>query len=121
MAEFTTRLEALELILSIGIHPEELAAPQRVIIDVWLHADYGDAALADEIAAVVDYDFLRRGIRALAAARHFNLQETLCEAIAQIALADLRVRTVTVRSCKADVYPDARVGCEITRTNPLPR
>jgi dihydroneopterin aldolase len=43
------------------------------------------------------------------------LQETLCEAIAALCLGDARVRRVKVRTVKADVYPDARVGCEIVR------
>lgn len=115
MAEFTTMLEGLELPLWIGIHAPELAAPQRVLIDVWLHCDYGEATIPDEIDSVVDYDFLRREILSLAAARRFALQETLCEEIARIALTDLRVRWVRVRSRKPDIYPDASVGCEIER------
>ncbi|OYY90654.1 MAG: dihydroneopterin aldolase [Sphingomonas sp. 28-66-16] len=120
MAEFTTMLAGLELPMRLGIHPVELAGPQRVILSVWLTADYGDAPLADAIESVVDYDFLREQIRALAT-RHFNLQETLCEEIARLALVDPRVRRVRVRSCKPDIYPDAAVGCEIERVNPLPR
>ncbi|OYY72259.1 dihydroneopterin aldolase [Sphingomonas sp. 28-63-12] len=116
MADFTTMLAGLSLPMRIGIHPEELAAPQRVIISVWLHCNYTAPTLPDEIAAVVDYDFLRREILALAASRHFNLQETLCEAIASLALADDRVQRVRVRSSKPDIYPDAAVGCEIDRT-----
>ena len=115
MAEFMTILDGLSLPMRIGIHPEELAAPQRVTISVWLHCRYDAGDLPDEINAVVDYDFLRHEILALAASRHFNLQETLCEAIAAIALVDPRVQRVRVRSSKPDVYPDAAVGCEIDR------
>ena len=116
MAEFTTRLSGLAVSMRLGIHPSELAAPQRVVIDVWLHCDYGTAPVIDAIDAVVDYDFLRREIIALGAQRHFNLQETLCEEIARIALVDPRVRRVRVRSQKPDIYPDAAVGCEIERS-----
>ena len=120
MAEFLTVLDGLSIKARIGIHPGELAAPQRLILHVWLYVDYGSAALEDEIASVVDYDFLRREILLLAASRHFNLQETLCEAIAGLALVDPRVRRVRVRSCKPDIYPDAAIGCEIDRINPAP-
>lgn len=119
MAEFTTILDGLSLPMRIGIHPHELAAPQRVTISVWLDCRYDDAPLPDEIDAVVDYDFLRREILALAASRHFNLQETVCEAIAAIALVDPRVQRVRVRSNKPDIYPDAAVGCEIERHRAL--
>ncbi len=117
MADFTTMLEGLSLQTSIGIHPGELAAPQRVLINVWLHCRYQEDALVDEIGAVVDYDFLRRDIIALVQSRHFALQETLCEAIAGLALVDPRVRLVRVRTTKPDVYPDAAIGCEIEREN----
>ncbi|MBA3878128.1 MAG: dihydroneopterin aldolase [Sphingobium sp.] len=118
MAEFTTFLDGLDVPMRIGIHPPERAAPQRVILGVWLHCDYGAAALDDRIDAVVDYDFLRRDILALVASRHFDLQETLVEAVAALALADPRVRRVRVRSVKPDIYPDAAIGCEIERINP---
>ena len=115
MAEFTMILRGLTLSSRIGIHPHELAAPQRIVIDVWLHCRYDDAPLDDRIDAVVDYDFLRREIAALVDGRHFTLQESLCEAVAALALADPRVVRVRVRSTKPDVYPDATIGCEIER------
>ena len=114
-ATYTVLLEALEVMIGLGIHPVERAAPQRVLVNVWLHCDYGDAAPEDRIEAVVDYDFLRERILALAASRHFELQETLCDEIAALALVDPRVAGVRVRTMKTDIYPDARVGCEVVR------
>ncbi len=115
---FVVTLEALELRVGLGIHPAERAAPQRVIVSVQFYCDYGDAPLADDIDAVVDYDFLREAIIALASARHFDLQESLCEAIGALALGDPRVAGVRVRTEKPDIYPDARIGCEIVRVRP---
>jgi dihydroneopterin aldolase len=116
MVEYTILLEGLEVTIGLGIHDHERAAPQRVTVSVWLTCGY-DAVPQDRIEAVVDYDYLREGIRALSEARHIELQETLCEEVAQLALAaDPRVRTVKVRSMKLDVYPDARVGCEVVRS-----
>lgn len=112
---FVIRLDELALRVGLGIHPEERAGPQRVIVSVFLYCDYGAAPLADDIGAVVDYDFLRTAILALASSRHFELQETLCEAIAALALADPRVAGVKVRTHKPDIYADARIGCEIVR------
>ena len=114
-ARFTTILEGLELVMGLGIHAEELAAPQRVIVNVRMEIEYPVPPSEDRIEAVLDYDFMRSDIRALATARHFHLQETLCEAIAALCLADARVVRVTVRSMKPDIYPDAAVGCEILR------
>ena len=114
MAEYTIHLEGLEVVMGLGIHDHERAAPQRVTIDVSMDCRYGTTP-EDRIGAVVDYDFLREGIVRLAASRHFELQETLCEEVAALALTDPRVRLVRVRSLKPDIYPDARIGCEILR------
>ena len=114
MVEYTILLEGLEVVMGLGIHPEERAAPQRVIVSVEMTCAY-TAPPEDRIDAVVDYDFLRSGIAQLAGARHFELQESLCEEVARLALRDPRVARVRVRSMKLDIYPDARVGCEIVR------
>ena len=112
---FTTVLEGLELTMGLGIHPDERAAPQRVIVSVRMQVAYPAPPADDRIDQVLDYDFVRSGIRALVADRHFDLQETLCEAIAALCFTDPRVERVTVRTSKPDIYPDAAVGCEIER------
>jgi dihydroneopterin aldolase len=114
MAEYTILLEGLEVTMGLGIHADERAAPQRVTLDVAMTCRYPDPP-EERIEAVVDYDFLRTGILSLTASRHFELQETLCDQVAALALADPRVAKVRVRSMKLDIYPDARVGCEIVR------
>ena len=114
MADSTIILDDLAVTMRLGIHPHE-AGPQRVLVSVRLTVDYPHAPDADTIAQVLDYDSVRDGVLALAAGEGFALQETLVERIAALCLADPRVRQVRVRSVKPDVYPDARVGCEIVR------
>lgn len=114
MADYTIRLDGLEVTMRLGIHPHE-AVPQRVRVDVALDVTYPRAPSADAIEEVLDYDFVREGVQALAAGGGFALQETLVEAIAALCLADRRVNEVRVRSTKLDIYPDAAVGCEIVR------
>ena len=114
MADYTILLDGLELSMGLGIHPHERAGPQRVVLSVAMTCSY-DAPPADRFEAVVDYDRLRESIRNLAESRHFELQETLCDEVAARALADPRVSEVRVRSMKLDIYPDARVGCEVVR------
>ena len=113
-AVYTILLEGLKVTMGLGIHPHERAAPQRVVVSVEMECVYPEVP-EDRIAAVVDYDFLREGIRALAASRHFELQEVFCEEVAALAMRDARVTGVRVRSTKTDQYPDARVGCEVVR------
>ena len=114
MVEYSILLDDLTVEMGLGIHAAERAAPQRVVLSVAMTCRY-DTPPEDRIGAVVDYDFLREQILALAASRHFELQETLCDQVAALAFADLRVARVRVRSMKLDIYPDARIGCEIER------
>ena len=114
MAEYTTILDALTVMIRLGIHPQE-AEPQRVRITVELTVGYPAPVDEDAIERVLDYDFVRLGILELAAARPFALQETLCDSIATLCLADERVRRVRVRTMKTDIYPDAGIGCEVVR------
>ena len=121
MPEFTTILDGFEVAMRLGIHPHEVA-PQRVRLSVWMTVAYPAPLAGDAINEAFgsydtfrdDYDFVREGILAMAG-EGFALQETLCEAVAALCLADPRVRRVRVRSVKPDVYPDASVGCEIER------
>lgn len=117
MAEvrYVTLLDGLEVPIRLGIHPEELAGPQRVRLSVRMTVVYPRPVANDRIEEVLDYDFVREGVHAMARERVFALQETLCDAVAALCLRDERVVEVTVRSTKPDIYPDASVGCEITR------
>lgn len=115
-ARYLTRLDGLEVMIGLGIHPHELAAPQRVRMSVEMTVAYPAPVSADRIEEVLNYDFVRDGIHALARERRFALQETLCDEVARMCLADARVEQVRVRTEKPDVYPDASVGCEVVRS-----
>lgn len=105
----------MDVAIRLGIHPHE-AEPQRVRLSVAMTVAYPRAPSGDRIEEVLDYDFVRDGILAMASGEGFALQETLVEAIASLCLGDARVCEVRVRSMKLDVYPDAAVGCEIVRS-----
>jgi dihydroneopterin aldolase len=114
-ATYTILLDDMTVAMHLGIHPHEVA-PQPVRLSVAMTVTYPAAPSADRIEEVLDYDFLREGILAMARGPGFALQESLCEAVAALCLADRRVTAVRVRSTKTDIYPDARIGCEIERT-----
>ena len=107
-------LEDFEVLASIGIHPAEREARQRVLVNVTIELAEEAWPAEDSIGEVLDYDFLRIEIGKLVADRHFNLQETLCQAILDRITRRDGVRRVRVSTRKTDVYPDCRsVGCEI--------
>lgn len=113
-------LRNFRLDCSIGIHDFERSARQRILVNIDLYVERGGVG-RDEIDAVVDYDFLRERISALAASRHFNLQETLVEEIAGICLAQDGVKAARVSTEKPDVYPDCdAVGVEVFFTAEAP-
>ena len=124
-------LRDMVLTARIGVHPQEFAGPQRVRINVDLAAEDegaraltgdGMAALSrspvgrDELARVVDYEAVANAVRAIVAAGHVRLVETLAERIAEACLADPRVVSARVRVEKLDVFADAAsAGVEVER------
>ncbi|NDF49432.1 MAG: dihydroneopterin aldolase [Betaproteobacteria bacterium] len=110
-------IEDLEFQASIGFHEFERQARQRVKISVSLFVPVeASRSGRDDVDDTLDYDKLREGIAALAASRHFNLQETLIDEVLSFCLKLGPVRAATVRTEKPDVYPDCNtVGIESIR------
>ncbi|HUK11424.1 MAG TPA: dihydroneopterin aldolase [Stellaceae bacterium] len=111
----------LVLPCEIGVLRRERGTRQRVRInlDLWVRDE--PRPIEDDLSNVVCYDEIVRGVRAIVAAGHVNLVETLAERIAATCLGDQRVAGARVRVEKLEVYPDAgSVGVEIFRANSLP-
>jgi dihydroneopterin aldolase len=108
--------------MMIGAHDFEHGHSQRVIFNVELYVPYASSTpKADQLAEVVDYDFVREVIRQRVQAGHIQLQETLCDDLATSLLAHPQVLAVRLSSCKPDIYPDcAGVGVEVFRSKPSP-
>jgi 7,8-dihydroneopterin aldolase/epimerase/oxygenase len=107
-------LESLEVRADIGFHDFEVGTPQRlfVSVEIWLE----DVSLpeGDDPSRAWNYDFLRTEVEEIAAARRYNLQETLAHAIFERIAAFRGVKALRVRTSKPDVYPEAHgVGVEI--------
>ncbi len=109
---------------SIGVYPHEHAAPQRirVSVDLGVTEDAGGAGRSragvgrDELSRVLDYEAVAGSIRAVVAAGHVMLVETLAERLAENCLRDERVAVVRIRVEKLDVFDDVgSVGVEIER------
>ena len=106
-------LRGMVLPARIGVHPHEQRGAQRVRINVDLAVedpgarDAAQAVGADELARVVDYQAVAARVRAIVAAGHVRLAETLAERIAVACLEDDRVRLVRVTLEKLEVFADA--------------
>jgi dihydroneopterin aldolase len=116
-------LRDMVLAASVGVHAFEHAAAQRIRINVDLGvADDGALPLSrgapgrDDLSRVVDYEAVAQSVRAIVAAGHVRLLETLAERVAEACLTDARVQVVRVRIEKLDIFADtASVGVEIER------
>jgi dihydroneopterin aldolase len=107
-------LESLEVRADIGFHDFEVGNPQRLLVTVEIWLNDPSAPAGDDPTRAWNYDYLRRQVEELAAARRYNLQETLAHAIFERIAAYRGVRHLRVRTSKPDVYPEAHgVGVEI--------
>ena len=106
----------------IGAHDFEKHAPQRIVFNVELFVPYSASTpTQDDLAEVVDYDFIREVIARRVAQGHIVLQETLCDDLMRELIAHPQVQAVRLSSCKPDVYPDCEaVGVEIFQIKPAP-
>ncbi len=111
----------LVLECSIGVHQFERETTQRVRInlDLAVREAEKNGLLNDDLANVVCYEKLTKGVRQLVSGDHVNLVETLAEDVAAMCLTDIRVRSARIRIEKLDILEDAvSVGVEIERFNP---
>ena len=106
----------LELLARIGIHGHEQGKPQPIRINVWLTCNA--CAAGDKLDSVIDYEAVADSIRAIVAAGHINLAETLAERIAQSCLEDRRVEKARIRVEKLHALPGTEAaGVEIERSS----
>lgn len=116
-------LRDMILAASIGVHAHEHEAKQRIRINVDLGVLDEPARNAtpgpDLLSRVVDYEAVADRIRAIVAAGHVRLLETLAERLAETCLLDPRVRLARIRVEKLDIFADMlAVGVEIERRAP---
>jgi dihydroneopterin aldolase len=102
---FIYRLEGVKMDVEIGIHPHELGVKQRVLVDVVTLVSKSWCG-ADDIQSVVDYDYVLKGIKGFEE-RQFDLQETLCGAVLDVALGPDPVIAAQVTTRKVEAYADA--------------
>lgn len=122
---YTIFLHDIKAETSIGIHEFEQQKKQILLISVTLllRRKNGPIGNVDDIDSVLDYDFVRQTVHKLVADQHWQLQESLCEAIAHACIqSDLALGAI-VSTAKPDVYTDTKqVGCKLAKLKPeLPR
>jgi dihydroneopterin aldolase len=110
-------LRDYEIDMNIGVHDFEKKAPQRVIFNVDLYIPLEmNTPTQDQLNEVVDYEFMRDVIKAIAFKEHIQLQETLCDDIVTAMMLHPKVFAASVSTAKPDAYADCHsVGVEVFR------
>lgn len=101
--------------MEIGIYPHEQNKAQYVLVNIefWVPMAL-NTPVRDDIAEIVNHDFVRPGIQAIVSRGHINLQETLCDAIVALVLDHPLVVATRVTTEKREVYPDCEcAGVEV--------
>jgi dihydroneopterin aldolase len=107
-------VHGLVLPIAIGVYDEEQGITQKVRFTIEASVAAGVSPKGDNIEEVPSYDDLVGAVKAIVAAGHINLVETLAARIAERCLADKRIVSVLVRVEKLERGPGA-VGVEIVR------
>ena len=103
-----------------GVLPHEAQLGQVFVVDLELVLDLAPAGRSDDLRRTVDYDSLASRVAEVVGGRPRRLLEAVAEDVADLVLADERVRQVRVRVAKphAPLPVDATVAVEITRNRP---
>ena len=112
-------LRGLRLLGVHGALTDEQARPQPFEVDLDVEADLAAAASSDDLSETVDYGALVEAMTRVVASERYALLEALAARIAEVALADDRVRSVTVvvRKLRPPVAADlGTAGVRLTRT-----
>jgi len=106
----------LEMIASVGVHEFEKVRPQRIRVSIDLIVGPRPPDATDTVDTVLSYENIVKAVRAIVAASHFHLIESLAEKVAAECLTHYTVSSVKVKIEKPDIFPDAAtVGIEIER------
>lgn len=104
--------------LRLGLHPWERhpERPQRVIVNVELFAPLDRPFGGSDVAAVLDYDPIRKALRSWPQRDHTDLIETLLEELVALCFQDARVAACRVSIVKPDIFNEAGgAGVEVYR------
>lgn len=109
-------IEGLEIMMSIGLLPEEKQQKQRVLIDASLDIEPMEQ-YAEDIDNTVCYASVAQTIEAIAQEKHYDLVESLSTDITEQCLNKYNVQKMSVTVKKPDILKNAdAVGFTMTRS-----
>jgi dihydroneopterin aldolase len=109
----TVYVRGFQISADVGAYGYERGRPQRLSFDVEAAVSRSKLG-ADEMTEVFSYDVILDAIRLVLGRGRANFLETVAENVAQMVLADSRVRSVCVNVRKLDIV-EGSVGVKIRR------
>lgn len=94
----------------IGVYDWEKAAPQPMLLDLEFGISSVLACRTDRLGDTVDYAEVVARLRDLAMERHFELVETLADAMARLVQREFAVPWLRLTLTKLAPFPGAEVG-----------
>ena len=107
--------EEIKCMGSIGIHTHELSSEQEVVIWIEIYIDLiNSQSLTDSIEDTLDYDEINSKVKFIVNTKHYSLQETLIDKIAQFCVSLPGVKAARVKTAKTQAYENCKaVGIEV--------
>lgn len=102
--------------VDIGIHPHEIGQPQSVRFDIDVTIPGSDTPNFDDIAEVLNYEYLLESIESTIKGVRVSLLESLGSIILEKLMKPPQVLSATVQITKMDVLSgDGTLGCRMSR------
>jgi len=98
-------IEAMEVMMSIGVLPEEKQSKQRVIIDIEVSIE-PKTNYQDDIVNTLSYVDIIEDTKTMISNRHFDLVETVAAEISDLCLKHHQAMKVSVSIKKPDIIKD---------------
>jgi dihydroneopterin aldolase len=93
------RIDGLQIDARVGVPDEEIAQPQRLLLDIEIRPHSSFSAMGDDVRKTVDYAAVSESLRAFSAEGRWRLIETLAadlqgqiQAFPNVARATVKVR-----------------------------
>ncbi len=104
----------LILLLSVGIHDFEKKNKQRVKFNIEITTDPN---LKPDIKTIVNYESIIDDIKKLTNKKHFELLESLSEAIFDDIFKNKKIKKIKLKIQKLDIMKETQsVGIEVVKT-----
>jgi dihydroneopterin aldolase len=116
MSKSIVFIERYQVEASIGVFAWEKKIAQTLLFDLQLQCDFSVASVSDDVKDAVDYGAVCESIDLVVSSRHFELLESLAEAVSDRIFSLFPVQNIILRISKPGAVPGAEnVGVQIER------